>query len=176
MSSQPNSPDKQTAVLGLLDVLIVEHRDRSKALRDRYGEIQTRLGTMVTAVVALAAFLAPRLPYDRFTQENKIEVGVASVGALVVLVAWIDTLGGPARGALKPFQTRVEGARSQYEDAREQLDDPLKVRKALLERLVSEEAMALKRLQMAEGHLRFAAFALTLVVMAMSFLAIDLAL
>jgi hypothetical protein len=157
----------------VLDVLIAEHRERTKATEQRLTSIHTLLGTVATGVVALLALIVPRLPYDRFHTAATVLLGVAGVAALGVIVVWVDAVGGPLRRVFRPYREAVEKATEDYDDARPLLD-PIIVRTTLLDRLITEEALALRALEPQQNAVKQATILTSTVLIALQFLAVVL--
>jgi hypothetical protein len=131
--------------IALIDVLIAEHRDRAKALRDQRAAIQTTIAAVGSGLVALGAILLPRLPYRKFNFVDDSLLALIAVAVVVLLTAWVDALGGPDRRRLLPYHEAVNEAAAAYNDMRPSLD-PIEVRTALLNRLTAEEALAEREL------------------------------
>ena len=160
--------------VSLLDVLIVEHRHRTSTAESRLASIQTTLNAMVTGVVALAALLAPRLPYRDFGTADWVFVAVSGVAAFSILITWVDALGGPLKSVFQSYKEAVGKATAAYEKACSSLA-PIEVRAALLARLRAEETLALRGLRPREESLKLAAWLAAIGLVPLMFLAADLA-
>ena len=120
--------------VGLLELLISEHRNRAQNLRDELSSIQTRVGATITAGLAIAALVVPQLPYSKLGHVGIAGLVLAGGGLVWALGTWVDALAGSLKSVFKPFQERILEAQSRYEEAVEGLD-PIGVRVALLQRL-----------------------------------------
>jgi hypothetical protein len=131
----------------------VEHRDRKNTIEDRKTSVATTIGAMTTALVALAAVIALRLPYDRLVLVDEIALGVAAVAVVSVATEWLNALYGSLGFVLATQRTAVEDAAEVYESVLQSLS-PIEVRAAMLERLLAEEALANRELDQRQGALR----------------------
>lgn len=150
-----SAEDARRERCALLDVLIVEHRERARTAESRMSSIQTTVGAVATGVIAAGAFIAPRLPYGRFATAEKVLLVVSAFAAIGVVVVWVDSLGGPTKGALKSLREATEEAERTYNKARPSLHS-LTVRVAVLERLRAEEELARRALKPREESLQMA--------------------
>jgi hypothetical protein len=159
---------------GLLDVLIVEHRHRATIAEGRLASIQTTINAMVTGVVAVAALLAPHLPYRDFDTADWMFIAVSGVAASGILLTWVDALGGPMKRIFRSDKETVAEATVAYEGIWSSLA-PIEVRTALLGRLRAEEALTLRELRPREESLRMAAWLAGIGLVPLLLLAADLA-
>jgi hypothetical protein len=168
---RPPEADVTAERAALLDVLIVEHRQRAKDCRERLTTIYTTLGAMTTGLLALTAIVAARLDYNHISIAATILFGISAVGVFGVVIWWVDAVGGPVKSVFKPYREAVAETTRVYDSARGSLD-PIETRQALLERLLAEEKLAERRLRPAEENLSnapyLAAWALLFLMIALT--------
>lgn len=165
------SPETERAEsIALLDLLIDDQRSRVHAVQARLAAIQFAMGTVTTAVAAIAAFLAAQLHPSTWGALSRASLAVSVLAAVYVLVLWIDALVGPTKGLLAERREPVTAAEDMYMAASDKRD-ALAVREALLALLMAEKAFAHGELKPRERQFRAAR-----VLMIVALLALALAL
>jgi hypothetical protein len=140
----------------LLDVLIVEHRERTKALQDRKASALTTIAGITTGVVALAAILVPRLPYGKLDTADNVLLVIGGLATVFVVVCFVDAVGGPVKSVMKPSRKAADEASQVYNTVQPSMD-PVGVRTAVLDRWRADEALARRELIPREECVRGAA-------------------